>query len=112
MLENVKNRSNLLIAAALVAFPLVWSMLVVSQATYYGPMRGLFTKITRRYLDDLPFGWALFDVLFYLLPAIAFVLLAIGLGVREDRKLSHPFTAVIVAVIVVVVIRRWGPGYL
>jgi len=112
MLEIVKGRSNLLIAAALVAFPIVWSMLVVGQATYYGPMRGLFTKITRRYLDSLPFGWALFDVLFYLLPAVAFVLIALGLGAREDRKLSHLFISVFVGVIIIAVIRRWSPGYL
>jgi hypothetical protein len=112
MLGFVEKRNNLFIAAGLIAFPVVWLMLVMGQATYFGPMRSLFTKITRRYLDSLPFGWALFDVLFYLLPAVAFVLVALGLIVREDRKLSNLLIAGFVAVTIVLVIRGWSPGYL
>ncbi len=112
MLISVKKRSGLLIAAGLLTFPAAWLMLVMGQATYFGPMRSLFTKITRRYLDGLPLGWALFDVLFYLLPAAAFILIGLGLKVREDQSRSNLFVIGFVVVIIVVVVRRWNPGYL
>lgn len=112
MLISVKKRSGLFIAAGLLTFPAVWLMVVLGQVMYFGPMRSLFTKITRRYLDGLPFGWALFDVLFYLLPAAAFILIGLGLRGREDWSRSHLFVTGFVIVIIVVVVRRWSPGYL
>jgi len=112
MLILVKERSGLFIAAGLLTFPVVWLIVVMGQAVYFGPMRSLFTKITRRYLDGLPFGWGLFDVLFYLLPATALILIGLGLGLRDDRSRSHLLVTGFVVVIIVVVVRRWSPGYL
>jgi hypothetical protein len=86
--------------------------LIVGQGTDFGPMRSLFTKITRRYFDTLPFGCALFDVLFYLLPATAFVLIAIGLSTREGVNARYVLGGGLVSVLIVVVIRSWSRGNL
>jgi len=108
----MERRSNIVIGAGLLMFPILWTLLVAGQGWYFGPMRSAFAKITRRYLDDLPFGWDLFDVLFYLLPTVALGLIAIGIGLRGDRKPAVALALGLVAVIVVVGVRRWSPGFL
>jgi hypothetical protein len=112
VLWPVERRSTLIIAVGLMAFPIAWMVLVVGRGTYFGPMRGLFRKITRRYFDTLPSGWALFDVLFYLLPAPAFAPIAIGLSTREGVNARYVLGGGLVSVLIVVVIRSWSPGYL
>ena len=108
----VEKRSALFIAAGLIAFPISWMLLVFGQASYFGPMRSLFTKITRRYLDTLPFGWALFDVLYYLLPATSLVLVAIGLSTKKEVNVRYVLLGGFVSVLAVVVLRVWSPAYL
>ena len=112
MLWPVEERSTFFIVAGLIAFPITWLILIVGQGTYFGPMRSLFTKITRRYLDTLPFGWTLFDVLFYLLPVTALVLIGIGLSMREGVNARYVAIGGVVSVLIVLVIRSWSPGYL
>jgi hypothetical protein len=108
----VEKRGNLIVGAGLMAFPVFWGILVWGQLAYFGPMRSLFTKITRRYLDTLPFGWGLFDILFYLLPLVGATLIATGFVVKGDRRPSHLLIAALAGVIIVVVVRKWSPGYL
>lgn len=100
------------IIAGLSAFPVAWLLLVTAQGVYFGPMRSAFEKIGRRYLDDLPFGWGLYDVLYYVLPLVGLVLIVSGIAAgRERRFLVLSFIALVGAVVVVGV-RMWGPGYL
>lgn len=72
----------------------------------------MFTKITRRYLDTLPFGWAPYDVLFHLLPTAALVLTAVGISTRDGFNARSVLMGVLVSVITVVVIRVWSSDYL
>ena len=112
VLAPVKGQNAGFIVAGVIAFPVTWLILIVGQGTYFGPMRSLFTKITRRYLDTLPFGWTLFDVLFYLLPVMALVLIGIGLSMSEGVNARYVAVGGVVSVLIVLVIRSWSPGYL
>ena len=89
MLDFVDKASRWFVALGLAIFPVVWGLLVSCQAIYLGPMRSVFTKISRRYFDELPFGWGLFDLLFYIMPVISFVLIGIGLARQEEIGRAH-----------------------
>ncbi len=59
-----------------------------------------------------PFRLGLFDILFYLLPLVGATLIATGFVVKGDRRPSHLLIAALAGVIIVVVVRKWSPGYL
>jgi hypothetical protein len=108
----MKRRSNLLIASGLLLFPVMWLLLVVGQTAYFGPMRSSFEKIGRRYLDNLPFGWGLFDLLFYALPILALMLVALGFATDLNRKRLYLYLGIIAGLVLILLVRRWSPGYL
>jgi hypothetical protein len=108
----MKKQSYFLIGAGLVVFPVAWLVLVVAQAEYFGPMRSLFEKIGRRYLDDLPFGWGLFDVLFYALPITALVLIALGFAADKSLERRYLYIGTAAGIFMIFLVRRWSPGYL
>jgi hypothetical protein len=112
MLVVVQKRSGLLIVAGLSLFPVAWLALVTAQGVYFGPMRSVFEKAGRRFLDDLPFGWGLFDILFYLLPVAGFALILVGATTAGKRRQRVGILFVVLGVLVVVAVRVWGPGYL
>lgn len=108
----MRTRSNLLIASGLLIFPVMWLALVSGQATYFGPMRSLFEKIGRRYLDDLPFGWGLFDLLYFTMPIAALVLVVLGFAVDPERNRSRLYLGILAGLMVILATRTWSPGYL
>lgn len=108
----MRTRSNLLIASGLLIFPVMWLGLVLGQATYFGPMRSLFEKIGRRYLDDLPLGWGLFDVLYYSMPLAALVLVVLGFAANPERSRSRLYFGILAGLMVILATRTWSPGYL
>jgi hypothetical protein len=108
----MKTKSNLLIAAGLLIFPFMWFALVLGQSAYFGPMRGVFEKIGRRYLDDLPFGWGLFDVLYYTMPVAALVLVVLGFAVDPSRSRTRLYLGVGAGIVLILALKRWSPGYL
>jgi hypothetical protein len=108
----MKTKSNLLIASGLLIFPFMWFALVLGQAAYFGPMRGAFEKIGRRYLDDLPLGWGLFDVLYYTMPVAALVLVVLGFAVDPSRSRTRLYLGIGAGMVLILALRRWSPGYL
>lgn len=108
----MRTRSNLLIASGLLIFPVMWLALVSGQATYFGPMRSLFEKIGRRYMDDLPLGWGFFDVLYYTMPIAALVLVVLGFAADREGDRSRLYFGIVAGMIVILAIRAWSPGYL
>ena len=108
----MKTRSNLLIASGLLLFPVMWLLLVVGQTAYFGPMRSSFEKIGRRYLDNLPFGWGLFDLLYFALPILALVFVALGFATDPDRKRLYLYVGTIAGLVLILFVRTWSPGYL
>jgi hypothetical protein len=112
MLAVMRKRSTLMVIAGLGVFPVAWSVLVTAQGVYFGPMRSAFEKIGRRFLDDLPFGWGLFDVLFYLLPIVGIALVAVGAFGMGKRIQAPAMVFGVLSAFVVAAVRMWGPGYL
>ena len=108
----MRSRSNLLIAGGLLIFPVLWCALVLGQAAYFGPMRSAFEKIGRRYLDDLPLGWGLFDVLYYTMPFATLTLIALAYAIDPGRNRAYLYLGTAGGVFMILVTRTWGPGYL
>ena len=108
----MRTRSNLLIASGLLIYPVMWLALVVGQATYFGPMRSLFEKIGRRYLDDLPLGWGLFDLLYFTMPIAALMLVVLGFSADPGRNRSRLYFGIVAGLLVILATRTWSPGYL
>jgi hypothetical protein len=108
----MRTRSNIITASGLLIFPVMWLALVWGQAMYFGPMRSLFEKIGRRYLDDLPFGWGLFDLLYFTMPFAALVLVMLGFAADPDRNRSRLYFGVLAGLMVILATKTWNPGYL
>lgn len=112
VLGFVESTTTRFIAVGLALFPTTWLVVVIAQSAYFGPMRSIFTKVSRRYLDTLPFGWGLFELLFYGLPLVGYALVAFGLYQRDNTKALRLLIGASVVVVVVLVTKQWSPGYL
>lgn len=112
MLVIVQKRGRALIVVGFGLFPFAWLLLVVGQGVYFGPMRSAFAKIGRRYVDDLPYGWGVFDLLFYALPLFGAALVVAGIYLGEERSRRVVYVYGLVGVLLVVGVRMWAPGYL